>query len=376
MVDTSAAANVLDILDVVYAAALDASIWPFALKKIADGFGDVGAVLLWLREDGGIGTIVSPGLAAANADYEANWQTRDLRAERTFKYLYVARTDAVTDRHIASSEEIETHVIYTDFLARHGLGWFAAVNIMPHPSISVLLSVQRSGAKAPYSDAELDVLTRLGRHAESALRLGNRIAEADALSAGLSNVLSRLDCGIFILDHAGRVVFRNDAGEKLDCDPVPLRAALKKLHRRGAGAPRGLEKEPHSYPPFVAPPSSPVLIERAGRRPMALYPIAVPDIADDLSKAIFHEARTIVLALDTGERPAPDPSLLRDLFGLTLSEARVAALVGTGKPPRKVAETLGLAEDTIRKTLQSVFSKTDTNRQSELTYLLSRHSLR
>ena len=45
-----------------------------ALQAVADCFEDIGAVLIWRRENGGFGTIVSPGLSAAHADYEANWQ--------------------------------------------------------------------------------------------------------------------------------------------------------------------------------------------------------------------------------------------------------------------------------------------------------------
>ena len=42
--------------------------------------------------------------------------------------------------------------------------------------------------------------------------------------------------------------------------------------------------------------------------------------------------------------PAPagaDPALVRDILGLTLGEARVAALVGSGMAPRAAAEKLG-----------------------------------
>jgi hypothetical protein len=42
----------------------------------------------------------------------------------------------------------------------------------------------------------------------------------------------------------------------------------------------------------------------------------------------------------------PDPAVVRDIYGLTLVEARVASLVGSGIPPRVAAERLGVAEDT------------------------------
>jgi DNA-binding CsgD family transcriptional regulator len=50
----------------------------------------------------------------------------------------------------------------------------------------------------------------------------------------------------------------------------------------------------------------------------------------------------------------------------------MAALVGSGLPPREAAEKLGITEETARAVLKHVFSKTGVSRQSELVMLLSR----
>jgi len=63
---------------------------------------------------------------------------------------------------------------------------------------------------------------------------------------------------------------------------------------------------------------------------------------------------------------------VRDVLGLTLGEARIAALVGSGLPPREAAAKLGITETTGRAVLKHVFSKTGVSRQSELVALLSR----
>lgn len=67
---------------------------------------------------------------------------------------------------------------------------------------------------------------------------------------------------------------------------------------------------------------------------------------------------------------------MRDLLGLTLAEARVAALVGSGLPPRDASSRLGITEETARTALKRVFQKTGVSRQSELTRLLARLVLR
>ena len=71
-----------------------------------------------------------------------------------------------------------------------------------------------------------------------------------------------------------------------------------------------------------------------------------------------------------------DPAVVRDILGLTLGEARVAALVGSGVPPRDAAERLGITEETARTALKRVFSKTGVTRQSELAALLTKLVIR
>jgi DNA-binding CsgD family transcriptional regulator len=71
-----------------------------------------------------------------------------------------------------------------------------------------------------------------------------------------------------------------------------------------------------------------------------------------------------------------DPALVRDVLGLTLGEARVAALVGSGLSPRDASEKLGIMEETARTALKRVFSKVGISRQSELSALLTKLVLR
>jgi hypothetical protein len=199
-------------IEAVYLSAAEPSHWPQALKAIADCFGDVGAVLLYIRTDGSIGTIVSADLAAAQRDYEQRWVRDDIRAIRGFPVLHQRET--LTDRHIVSEQEIAEHPIYREFLIPHGLGWFGAVRMLPDPKIIVLISVQRSSKKPPFADDELEVLAQLGRHAEHALRLSVRLMNAEVANAGLQDALNRIGAGIIVLDRKRNVVFANATGSR------------------------------------------------------------------------------------------------------------------------------------------------------------------
>lgn len=80
----------------------------------------------------------------------------------------------------------------------------------------------------------------------------------------------------------------------------------------------------------------------------------------------------LVRLIDLGRPPSPPPRRLRELFGLSPAEARLAAELATGASLDAVAERLGVQITTVRTQLRAVFAKTGTNRQSELIALLAR----
>lgn len=61
---------------------------------------------------------------------------------------------------------------------------------------------------------------------------------------------------------------------------------------------------------------------------------------------------------------------IRNLFGLTMREANLAASLASGRSVREAAEDAGIAYSTMRTYLENVFRKTETRQQSQLVALL------
>jgi DNA-binding CsgD family transcriptional regulator len=78
----------------------------------------------------------------------------------------------------------------------------------------------------------------------------------------------------------------------------------------------------------------------------------------------------LVTLLDLEREPRGSATVLRELFGLTSTEAEVALLVVHGRGLQAVAASLGVTLSTVRVHLQRVFEKTETHRQAELARLL------
>jgi DNA-binding CsgD family transcriptional regulator len=366
-------------VEAIYATALAPAKWPAALQAIADLFGDVGAVMTYRRVDGRFGVIVSPRLGPGQDEYNSEWYRHDIRAARMIERGLLLSGEVATDSNLGLVEEHDRHPFFTEFLRKYGLRWFAAASISPEPEVDVVISLQRSADKDDYTAQETAMLMRIARHAEQALRLGMRLVEAEAGSAGLRDTFARLNMGIVLLDGAGRIVFSNETasqllGSALDgaaerlvpglvADRLALQTAIDAALNTRAG-------------PASPPQPRPILLQRPDAKPpVAAYvlPLRTPLSPPVEQFLVRSQAIVLIIELKTGD-PA-DPALVRDLLGLTLGEARVAALIAAGVSPRDAAVRLGISEETSRTVLKRVFIKSGVSRQSELAALISKAAM-
>jgi DNA-binding CsgD family transcriptional regulator/PAS domain-containing protein len=360
-------------VDHIYQSAAEPECWPLALQAVADCSSDVGTVLIFGKDDGTFGAICSESLRGVTEEHARDWSDRDLRAIRCHERGYFFNRDVMSDSEFMSPEEMETEPYYAVLLKKYGLKYCAGAMVSPSPHVEVALSVQRSLHKPDFTEQELTTLAALGRHVERSLRLSLRLMDAEAVSLGLSEALTRMGMGVFVLDALNRVVFSNPAaqallgdgiemiGDALHVDRQPMRVNVKETSGTGVV---------HSQ----AGPAweKPILVHRRSTsRPLVLHILPIPNSGTAVNHFLT-EARVIVLVIDTAEELTLEPAFVRDFFGLTLGEARVAAKVGAGITPRIAAGELGIAEETARSVLKRVCAKLGVSRQSELAVLMTR----
>lgn len=358
----------------IYTAASDPSHWPTALQAIANCLDDVGAILIYGKDDGSFGVIESASLTAICQEYKNGWSHRDVRAVRTRQRGYFFKRDVITDRDLLSPEEMKSDPFYTELLSKHGLKYFAAAMVSPDPRVEVGLSIQRSNTKSEFSEAELNLLERIGPHVERSLRLGIRLMDAELSKVGLGMALARIGIGVFVLDSVGRVLFSNPAANSLIGDGLDIvddYLFLKQRNSDSAITPVKKCVEIEDIENITAT-VRPILIHRRkSERPLTFYLLPIPVLKSTMSSFLTN-ARAIALVLDPDSGESFEPSLIRDVLGLTLGEARLASLVGSGLRPREAAGKLGITEETARTVLKRVFSKVGVSRQTELAALMTK----
>lgn len=80
----------------------------------------------------------------------------------------------------------------------------------------------------------------------------------------------------------------------------------------------------------------------------------------------------VLVTLRDPELEVPDPALLQDLYGLTPTEALVAAGLARGMDSAELARAMGVQPNTVLSHIKRVLLKSGTRRQSQLVSLILR----
>lgn len=364
-------ADLLDVVDRLYAAALEPERWPEALDRLAHAVGGVGTVMRPILADTLPMTVASPSLHEAAEDFERGWWRFDKASALAQQR---GLTGGVwTDDDAFTPEEMARDPYYQDFLRKHGLGRFLAQLATPLPSYVVSISVQRNGRLGAFDQSDKERFGLLGRHAARALAMATKFAEERRTNADLSLIVERLACGIIILDKDGTVTFVNEVAQKLLGDGINVRhgriVAITLTEQQSLDRLIG-----SALPTSTILPEKPVaLTRRSGRRSLIVQAMPLRSGAVDRLQhfALGHGGVLLLINdIDAGLTKSVTDKLI--LLGLTKAEARLAELVGLGLSPGEAAERIGIKLGTARAVLKSVFAKLNITRQSELAILVTK----
>jgi DNA-binding CsgD family transcriptional regulator len=90
-----------------------------------------------------------------------------------------------------------------------------------------------------------------------------------------------------------------------------------------------------------------------------------------MTQNVLSDCQALVIFVDPGPGAQPPKVALQMVFRLSEAEARLAARVASGESLEVSAERLGIAKETSRSQLKSIFAKTGCHRHSELVAVLS-----
>jgi len=370
------------LVDLIYQAAIDTELWPEVIDQLIERVDGEAATLHWYDlfsgRSSGIGARVDQ--VSLDKGFEMYGACSPLTEKDTIKKRQRLRNYVPKIRRdidwLPKDEFVKT-AYYNDFFQSFGFHSDVTLGLMVEDVgdgafEGAGLNIFRHKRFGEWTDENLALFSDLHPHLVRSYRMGRRISANQHVGESLMQFLDRASWGVFSLDRGRRVIYCNRLARAFLAEESGLTLVGRRLSAHGSAAARRLHQ-------LTARAATPDCEDRSGgsmtlatpsrQRPLALvaYPLH--------GEGAAHFPRTSAVVVSVTDLDAcvslPEKEL-RELFGLTHAESRVALALSDGLEPALVANRLGIALPTVRTHLAHIFDKTETSGQAALNGLLAR----
>lgn len=219
-------------------------------------------------------------------------------------------------------------------------------------------------------EAHLRQIKRLRRHHDD--ELATLRAAVDGLSgSGANQALDLITLGVVLLDVRGRPVRINRAARNLaeDADVIQIHntgiQAVNTHSNRTLQAGLG-----EARAAAVQDEEKVVGVLLARQRQPASVSALICALPDSQPSGHTSQSGVAVFLSPSSRRRRASETLLRELFDLTPTEARVAGALAGGSRKAAIAAELGITQTTVAFHMRNLFDKTGAHRQADLIALI------
>lgn len=313
-------------------------------------------------------TAATPGFRSILADYSGHYVRDDPRVRHAASHpelTFLCDYDHISEAEMDRSEHYAW--LRRDAGVRYYMGWREHLG----DGLQWGAAVQRTPQQGHAQREQTDLFKIITPHLVRANNMRRQLTDAAQLKRGFVEALDGLGRGVLVVDGTGAVRFANLAARRIaeTADGfgfanagITITIARNNVRFRKALADAfigGGDGLPTGRSLTVTRPS--------GKRPffMQISPFSGRD--ESLGEP---GPLALVMIADPETRPPVRADRLREIFGLTPAEARLAIELASGDSMERIADKLNVKRETARSTLKQVYVKTDTHRQAELVRLL------
>lgn len=354
-----------ELIDRIYESSFMPELWPGVLDELAQLTGSRGGLLFSARDR------VLKWTASANLNdifrsyVEDGWFKRCPRRICLFGRSLPA---FFVEHDFWTQEQLDSDPIYRDFFRPHGLGWSAGTGLQLPTGDHIVFSIERDHSRGPIEKEGVEALNELRSHLARSAFVSARLGLQRA--RGAKEALTAMGLPALLLSQDGTVI---EASPLIEDLPGHLqwraqnRIALmdgranELLWAALAALDTNAELSVRSFP----------LRDADDRAALVVHIIPIRRSAHD----IFAGSYALLVVTPVSAPAAPPVELMRSLFDLTVSEARVARGLAVGETLEEIAASGGVAISTVRSQLRQVLEKTGCARQAEVVSLLANVTL-
>jgi DNA-binding CsgD family transcriptional regulator len=354
----------------VYDAAMDGDLWAGLAPEIAEVFESTSAVLK-LHNGPNVNLLECTDnmvVPERLREWAEHWHRRDLWVERTVAF---GLSSIVTGHDLVPAEERRLSGFYQEWLRELDIYHVVGTAFAAGDGAIGVFGVHRPEDGHEYTHADRRKTALFLPHLQRALEVGQRLSCIGQVAA--LEALDRLDTGVFVVTRTRRIMHANRLAEDILRTSPEIGVRDGQVFLRDVRSHDRFSRMVHACVETAAgrpaPLEAAMAIQRPGQLPLmlAVAPLRPRDVAA--------ASRPFALVfLRDPERPTLAAQCLRDLFGLTRTEAAIASDLGAGRSLEDIARRRGIGLVTVRSHLKQILAKTGTNRQAEAAALLA-HSV-
>jgi DNA-binding CsgD family transcriptional regulator len=358
----------IDLVSDFYGASMDPRFWPTALSKLREALDATACALVTHDFTSQSGSITHA--CGIDVEFILSYGEVYARSNPWMQHEESFRTSGVvwTGAELVAENEQTQGEYFERWLApqhlRHQL--FGVLERQAGEVLYVLAA--RSAAADPFKAEESALLRRLLPYLERSLRAGQMLKRSQTVRQVALDALDVMPIGVILVSLGGAVLAANKVARDIMAGRDVLTVGRNGLEVVSEGRktrfrdllastikPR--DRGRSSRPPAFS------LVRPAGLRPLSLLisPVNIPG-----ESTAWDEPAAVLFIGDPEHAGDIDETRLRQIYGLTGAEARIAALLARGYRLDEIAAMLDVAYETTRKHLKQIFGKTGTGRQADL----------
>ena len=256
---------------------------------------------------------------------------------------------------------------FRDFVAPQGIVDAVAVGLARQPDMVATMTGGIHGSAAPVTEEEMDGLRIIAPHLRRAVTIANLFDDMRSENAMFSAALETSRAAILLVDQRLGIVHANALAQNMLSKGDPIREHQGRLALREELSQDALANAAAAPPINLGRSGAGIPTRRLDGSPVLVHVLPLND--GRLRKGMVARAAAAIFVA-----PSPAPidlpgEALSLLFDLTPAEARVMELIADGQDIADAAQTLSVAQSTVKTHLLRVYQKTGTRGQKDLSTL-------
>jgi DNA-binding CsgD family transcriptional regulator len=358
--------RLLGLIDLIYAAVEQPALWASVLDGVAEAIHGEAIVMLAPFQEQPLFSMarIPPEALASYVNHYSSINPLAPLCDRAFR-------DGTTrySHLVMGDRELEKTEFYHDFFRPNDMYYSMGINVPLGDSPTAYISCMRPKSKGPFEEQPGVVYQTLLPHLQRALSLHRRMIRMTSNIHGLDAALDAFGHAVLGLDREGRVLMVSREAEAMVRSGDGIRVTNGKLSARIAAENARLQSAISQavtghFTSGAAHASIPIH-RQSNPTPLQLTVVPHRSVLPGRSALA-----ALVFLVDPEQRSASKAELLRTMYDLSPTEARVADLLAEGLTVREIADRLHAALGTAQFHTKRILAKTGVRRQAELMKLM------